>query len=84
MLKSETEEMDHIRVVLNLPLHQSFIYKVPPEFKSQLKIGTKVLVPFGRQILSGFVIEEAKGKQNRKDLKQIIKVFNDFGLFFNR
>ena len=70
--------MKHIRVVLNLPLHQSFTYKVPTEFSSQLKIGTKVLVPFGRQILSGFVIEEAKGKQSREDLKEIIKIFNDF------
>jgi primosomal protein N' (replication factor Y) len=78
MVKNETEKMKHIRVVLNLSLRQSFTYKVPPEFSSQLKIGTKVLVPFGRQILSGFVIEEAKGKQSRKDLKEIIKVFNDF------
>jgi len=78
MVKNETDKMKHIRVVLNLPLHQSFTYKVPTEFSSQLKIGTKVLVPFGRQILSGFVIEEAKGKQSREDLKEIIKIFNDF------
>ncbi|KKM16902.1 hypothetical protein LCGC14_1681140 [marine sediment metagenome] len=78
MLKNETEEMKYIRVMLNLPLRQSFVYKVPPEFSSQLKIGTKILVPFGRQVLSGFAIEEARGKQNRKDLKEIIKIFNDF------
>lgn len=78
MVKNETDKMKYIRVILNLSLRQSFTYKVPPEFSSQLKIGTKVLIPFGRQILSGFVIEEAKGKQNRKDLKEIIKVFNDF------
>ncbi len=70
--------MKHTRVVLNLSLRQSFVYKVPPEFSFQLKIGTKVLVPFGRQVLSGFVIEEAKGKQGRKNLKEIIKVFSDF------
>ncbi len=70
--------MKHARVILNLPLRQSFAYEVPPEFSSQLKIGTKVLVPFGRQVLTGFVIEEAKEKQSRKDLKQIIKIFSDF------
>lgn len=70
--------MKYIGVVLNLPLNQSFTYKVPAELSPYIKIGTKVLVPFGRQVLSGFVIEEAKGKQSRKDLKEIIKVFNDF------
>lgn len=78
MVKNETDKMKYIGVVLNLPLNQSFTYKVPAELSPYIKIGTKVLVPFGRQVLSGFVIEEAKGKQSRKDLKEIIKVFNDF------
>jgi len=68
----------YIRVVLNLPLNQSFTYKVPRELSPYIKIGTKVLVPLKKKILSGFVVEETERKGGRKNLKEIIKVFNDF------
>jgi len=68
----------YIRVVLNLPLNQSFTYKVPAELSPYIKIGTKVLVPLKRRVLSGFVVEETERKDGRKNLKEIIKVFNDF------
>ena len=70
--------MNYIKVVLNLPLNQSFAYKVPIEVSSRVKIGGKVLVPFKRKILSGFVVDKIKREQSRGNLKEIIKVMKDF------
>jgi len=71
-------KVKYIKVVLNLPLNQSFTYKVPAELSPYIKTGTKVLVPLKRRVLSGFVLEETERKGGRKNLKEIIKVFNDF------
>jgi len=71
-------KVKYIKVVLNLPLNQSFTYKVPAELSPYIKTGTKVLVPLKRRVLSGFVVEETERKGGRKNLKEIIKVFNDF------
>jgi len=68
----------YIKVLLNLPLEQPFAYKVPAELSSRIQIGRKVMVPFKRQIISGFVVEEIERKESRKGLKEIIKVIDDF------
>jgi len=67
----------YIKVVLNLPLNQSFTYKVPAEVSSRVKVGVKVLAPLKKKILSGFVVEKIEGKKNKRALREIIKVMND-------
>jgi len=67
----------YIKVALNLPLNQLFYYKVPPELTDRIKIGKRVIVPFKRKNLTGFVIEETKRGKPGKRLKEIIKV-DDF------
>lgn len=78
MVENETHKMKYIKVVLNLPLNRSFTYKVPAELSPYINIGTKVLIPFQRKILSGFVVEKMEGKNSKRSLREIIKVFNDF------
>lgn len=70
--------MKYIKVALNLPLNQSFSYKVPPELSSRVKIGGRILVPFGKRILSGFVVEEIKRREAKSRSREIIRVLDDF------
>ncbi len=70
--------MKYIKVALNLPLNQSFCYKVPPELSSRVKIGGRILVPFGKRILSGFVVEEIKRGEAKSRSREIIRVLDDF------
>ncbi len=70
--------MKYIKVALNLPLNQSFSYKVPPELSSRVKIGGRILVPFGKRILSGFVVEEIKRGEAKSHSREIIRVLDDF------
>ena len=34
-----------------------FDYSIPPEMPSQVKVGSLVEVPFGRQVVQGIVVE---------------------------
>ena len=46
------------RVVVNVPAVSGvFDYAIPPEFASQLQLGSLVTAPFGKQVVQGVVIE---------------------------
>ncbi len=44
-----------VAVILPLPVEGSWSYRVPEEFRAQLRAGSRVLVPFGRRQLVGYV-----------------------------
>lgn len=43
-------------VVFNLPLKEAFTYQIPPTMLGIVKLGMRVLVPFGRRKLTGYVV----------------------------
>ena len=43
-------------IALPVPIDRTFTYIVPPEFQPLIKIGFRVLVPFGRKKLSGVAV----------------------------
>ena len=58
----------------NKNIDRIFEYNVPEELTSLIKIGIRVLVPFGKMELEGFVLEIKKEKETDKELKSIINV----------
>ncbi|OGU58202.1 MAG: primosomal protein N' [Ignavibacteria bacterium RBG_13_36_8] len=61
------------QVVFPLPFRNSFTYSIPKEFRDSIDIGMRVVVPFGRRVLTGFVI----GVSETTDLKGGIKSIKD-------
>lgn len=57
-------------------IDQTFTYKVPEELLNQIKIGERVIVPFGKQTLEGFVIKIEKRSEEFK-LKEILKIIDE-------
>ena len=53
---------------------KTFTYLVPDKFKDEIDIGKRVLVPFGKQLLEGFILEI--GNENNIDLTEIIDVID--------
>ncbi len=53
---------------------KNFDYNVPKHLENQIEVGKRVLVPFGKQKLEGFIIE-IKNKSDYK-LKEIIEVID--------
>lgn len=64
-------------VVLPLPLDQVFTYTIPECWAEATRIGTRVLVPFGQRMLTGFVVGRKKRlKAEGLKLKDIAEVLD--------
>ena len=61
-------------------LDRSFTYRVPPELAARLAIGSRVLVPFGRQRLAGYVVGFT-AEPPAVQLKSIFALLADAPLF---
>ena len=59
-----------IDVAVPLPLDSTFHYAVPPEFVPFAVAGVRVLVPFGRRKLTGYVL--GRVDESTEDVKEII------------
>ena len=59
--------------ISNRNIDKTFSYLVPKELESNIKIGIRVKVPFGKQKLEGFVLNLEKN-DNIEDLKEIISL----------
>ncbi len=61
---------EYIEVVLPLPLHATFTYRVPPQMRGGAGVGHRVIVPFGRKkfytgIVAGMVARAPEGIEVR-------------------
>ncbi len=68
--------MKYLNVAINLPvknIFQQFTYKVPPQLDF-LKEGWRVVVPFGHQLLEGFVVEPPDKIDENLEYKEIADV----------
>ena len=61
-------------VVFNLPLNDAFTYEIPLHFSGMVKKGMRVLVPFGRRRLTGYVIGISHHNEKNIPLKAIEEV----------
>ncbi|HKX29579.1 MAG TPA: hypothetical protein VJ302_17955, partial [Blastocatellia bacterium] len=43
-------------IAIPLNVHQTFTYRLPDSFAANAKPGCRVLVPFGKQLLTGYII----------------------------
>ena len=50
--------LDYIEVGVILPVNQTFVYRMPDKFKADACLGMRVLVPFGRRRVTGYILEE--------------------------
>ena len=67
-----------VQVLVEINLNKkdkTFSYIVPDSLKNEISLGKRVLVPFGKQILEGFIISISSN--NSDNLKEIIKVIDD-------
>lgn len=61
----------------NRNIDKTFTYNIPDELESLIKVGIRVLVPFGKQTLEGFVLSISTDKDSEINLKNIIKLIDD-------
>ena len=70
----------YIEVAISLPVYQTYTYSVPESFADFLATGKRVLVPFGRRRVTGYVFGQS-GPVDKKEIKSILDVLDDQPLF---
>ena len=58
-------------------LDKTFTYKIPNNIKEKTKIGARVKVPFGHQILEGFVLKIINNIEEEYEIKEIIELVDE-------
>ncbi|MCG8637784.1 MAG: primosomal protein N' [Desulfobacterales bacterium] len=71
---------DYIDVSVTLPLNQTFVYKIPGELRADACPGMRVLVPFGRRRVTGYILGEQESCGPYK-AKKVISLLDDHPLF---
>jgi len=71
-----------IEVAVPLPVDRTFHYSVPESLRNSVRTGVRVLVPFGRRKLTGYVLGSTAAASG--ELKDIIEVLDVEPLFTSR
>jgi primosomal protein N' (replication factor Y) len=69
------------QVVFPLSFRNIFTYSIPIELIDSVKTGVRVVVPFGKRVLTGFVIELLDSAGDIKNVKPIRDVLDETPIF---
>jgi primosomal protein N' (replication factor Y) len=69
-----------VRVAVNIPSHRTFTYAVPENLQKGIAVGKRVLVPFGRKRITGYLLESTPVAPVEQ-LKEIIDILDEEPLF---
>ncbi len=58
-------------------IDKTFTYLVPDDMKSKAMVGKRVLVPFGKQKIEGFILSIENSKKVEYELKEIIDIVDE-------
>jgi primosomal protein N' (replication factor Y) len=70
----------NIDVAIALPVYNTFTYSVPENLAALVSVGKRVLVPFGRRRVTGYILGDSQDNYH-KDLKAILDVLDEKPLF---
>lgn len=71
----------YAQVVFPLPFRNKFTYSIPKEFDKVVKTGVRVVVPFGKRVLTGFVVDTSDKTQITEKIKPIRDVLDEKPIF---
>ncbi len=68
-------------VVFPLPTRNAFTYSIPDDLKEQTQSGVRVVAPFGKRVLTGFVIGIKHEAETQGKIKPIYDVLDEYPIF---
>jgi len=78
------EDAKFARVLVDVPLRgidESFHYSVPAEMSNRIRQGSRVLTPFGKKQVVGYVLDFSSPPGDIKELKEISSILNEGPVF---
>ena len=74
-----------VEIVFPLPFRKAFTYSVPKDLQEYSKIGVRAVAPFGKRILTGFIVNIPDSISLKKDeIKPISDILDDKPIFTNK
>lgn len=70
----------YVEVALPVPLRKTFSYVLPDEFSDKVRLGSRLIVPFGKRSLIGYVVasyEDVEEIGGLADLKQASQLLDE-------
>ena len=71
----------YAQVVFPLPFRNAFTYSIPNQLEGEVEVGKRVVVSFGRRILTGFVTGVSEKTDVQEKIKSIQDVLDDQPIF---
>ena len=66
------------QVILPLPLHDAYTYRIPLEWQHQIKVGKRVVVQFGaKKIYAALVYSISDKAPNNIEVKNVLEILDD-------
>ncbi len=75
-----TDKTPYIEVAVTLPVFNTYTYAVPEPMQEIIAPGKRVLVPFGKRKITGYVLGNAKNS-DITGIKEIIEILDEIPLF---
>ena len=69
------------KIVFPLPFRNSFTYSISKEFEPSITVGVRVVVPFGKRTLTGFVVDVTRKSETEHKIKPIMDVLDSTPIF---
>lgn len=69
------------QVVFPLPFRNSFTYSIPEQLIDSVKVGVRVVVPFGKRVLTGFVVSLSSTTDIKEKIKPVKDVLDQYPVF---
>ena len=71
----------YAKVVFALPFRKAFTYRIPKDLVDFVMEGVRVVAPFGRRVLTGFVIEISESTDVEEKIKPLRDVLDEAPIF---
>ena len=75
-----TAVLSCIEVAIALPVYSTYVYSVPENLLALVSTGKRVLVPFGRRRVTGYILGVCK-KTDQENLKDVLDILDEEPLF---
>jgi primosomal protein N' (replication factor Y) (superfamily II helicase) len=69
--------MMYAEVVFPLPFRKAFTYQIPKDFGEHVKKGVRVVAPFGKRTLTGFIINISDSPSVKEKIKPISDIIDE-------
>lgn len=65
----------YVNIAVALPVEHLYTYRVPEEFRDEVAVGKRALIPFGRKYVTGYIVELSDTSE-REETKEILDVLD--------